>query len=208
MTSVDHGEGGDWVDRWNNLVDFRFQSALPPSVTWEGGTVLSVLSSPWRQKGSTNYISVSNPHFFTDACPEFVNSIRPKLRSRFVPTPDCSIDEIDVAIHLRLYQPKDVQFTSSRLSNLSEVISKLNLLPVMKTVTVFVSPNALDSLSDLPKGFEVSSEDALVSITRMSQAKTLVIGRSSMSYLAGLVSSGEVWCPKFWHPPMADWKKL
>lgn len=46
-------------------------------------------------------------------------------------------------------------------------------------------------------------------IAIMSKASNLVTGRSSLSYVSGILNiHGQVFCPKvFWHPPMKDWIK-
>jgi hypothetical protein len=43
---------------------------------------------------------------------------------------------------------------------------------------------------------------------QMSKAELLILGRSSLSYVAGILSSGKtvVAAPEFWHPPLSNWK--
>jgi hypothetical protein len=50
--------------------------------------------------------------------------------------------------------------------------------------------------------------DPLSMIRRMSQARYLIISRSSLSYVAGLINlSGEIhYPPEFWHPKLRHWK--
>ena len=52
--------------------------------------------------------------------------------------------------------------------------------------------------------------DPLEAIAIMANASTLVIGRSSLSYLGGILNkSGQVIFPdNFWHSPLSDWVKV
>lgn len=207
MKKVDHGSDEHWVPRWNQLI--RFRPEINPSFTTTGAsmTVLEILFSSWnRLEGFT--INVKNPHFYTDVFPEAIEAIRSQLREVFQSATTNSSWSCDFGIHLRLYQPKDVEFTSSRLSRLDQIISKLGLHDNSKSVVLFTSPDAQHNMSDVPEHFSFCSEDALETISKMVLAKNLVIGKSSMSYVAGLISDQTVWCPEFWHPPMPDWKKL
>lgn len=53
-----------------------------------------------------------------------------------------------------------------------------------------------------------SGGDPIEAIIQMARASVLVTGRSSLSYLAGLmnISGTVISAPKFWHPPLASWK--
>ena len=207
MRKVDHGSDEHWVTRWNRLI--RFSPAIKSESTSDKSsmTVLDILLASWS--GQRDFIiNVKNPHFFTDAFPEAIHAIRPQLRVIFHSALTNSSWSCDFGIHLRLYQPKDVGFTSSRLSRLDQIISKLGLSENSKSVVLFTSPDAEQNMSDFPAHFSICSEGALETISKMVLAKNLVIGKSSMSYVAGLISNQTVWCPEFWHPPMPDWKKL
>jgi hypothetical protein len=207
MRKVDHGSDEHWVPRWNRLIAFRETVKPDLTSTCLSMTVLGVLLTPWP-KGKALTINLKNPHFFTDAFPEVVHAIRPQLRDVYQ-TATTNMDwTCDFGIHLRLYQPKDVEFTSSRLSRLDKVIAKLGLHEKSKSVVLFSSPDAEKNFSDVPEHFSFCSEDALETISKMVLVRNLVIGKSSMSYVAGLISEQTVWYPEFWHPPMPDWKRL
>ena len=53
-----------------------------------------------------------------------------------------------------------------------------------------------------------SGGDPIEAIIHMARANVLITGRSSLSYLAGLinVSGTVIGAPKFWHPPLKRWK--
>jgi hypothetical protein len=44
--------------------------------------------------------------------------------------------------------------------------------------------------------------------TGMVYADALVTSRSSLSYVAALLSEGDVYYMRFWHPPLKHWKVL
>jgi hypothetical protein len=54
-----------------------------------------------------------------------------------------------------------------------------------------------------------SGGDPLEAIEKMAQATLLVTGRSSLSYVAGLMNaSGSVYAaPAFWHPKLPQWRE-
>jgi hypothetical protein len=54
-----------------------------------------------------------------------------------------------------------------------------------------------------------SGGDPVDAIISMSQASLLILGRSSLSYVAGLLNQNGlvVAAPDFWHPPLSHWKK-
>lgn len=63
------------------------------------------------------------------------------------------------------------------------------------------------------KGFDVevvSGGDPLVALFLMINCSTLIMSRSSLSYVAGILNSSATiyYPPGFWHPPMGDWKIL
>ena len=64
-------------------------------------------------------------------------------------------------------------------------------------------------LRALPSDVSVSiirGGNPLISLAKMSSADTLIMSRSSLSYVAALLSSGNIIYPKgFWHPPKSTW---
>ena len=207
MRIVDHGTDEHWVNRWNQLIQFQPEKRIEFSKTEASMTVWEILLANWKQPKIHN-INVENPHYFTDAFPESIQDIRSDLRELFQSATPNSNWTCDFGIHLRLLQPKDVDFTSNRLSSLEQIVSQLDLFDSSREVVVFASPVAQQTLSSVPAHFTLCTDDALITISKMVRARNLVIGKSSMSYVAGLLSKQTVWYPEFWHPPMPDWKRL
>lgn len=212
MVKVWHAEGDPelWIRRWNDLFDFpRVNKNEVPEEIYEL-KVTQILLYPWRgSSGATINVNVVNPHYFTDVFPLSVHSIRPKIR-RIFQLPDVipSHWSRDVGLHLRVSQPTDTTPITGRVSDLGVILKTLELKNSSRTVVVFSSPSSADPPIILTSDFEVSNDDALVSIGKMTLVKELVLGKSSMSYIAGLVSTKKVWYQEFWHPAMPDWEIL
>lgn len=53
-----------------------------------------------------------------------------------------------------------------------------------------------------------SGGDPIEAMIQMARASVLIMGRSSLSYLAGIININGtvVSAPEFWHPPLAGWK--
>ena len=49
------------------------------------------------------------------------------------------------------------------------------------------------------------NEDITTTFTGMVASNILITSRSSLSYLAGLLTDGVVYYQPFWHPPKKDW---
>ena len=215
IVKVDHGDSSeDWVGLWNDLIAFPTNR----NTLLEGGftsppsrSVVSALLDPWRvsRRGLVS-INIRNPHYFADAFPEVTQDLRPALRRVFAHLSNTEVGWTapDVGIHLRVQQPTDTSHDDSRLSNLPRIIEALGLEVASKSVLVFVSPTGVIDQSGIPAHFKFCFDDAPTAIRKMVTVRNLVVGKSSMSYLAGLISEQVVWCQDFWHPVMANWRRL
>lgn len=209
MTHVDHGAGGDWITNWNNLLDFSRLGF--PSLALESyrrvSVVTSLLSALSPRERNFSF-SITNPHFLTDVMPELIDRIRTDLVSIYSPRYMVQAS-LDVAIHLRRLQPADIQFTSQRLSSFDQISNRLQLESrTGETIVVFTSPKADSTDLQQISFIKVDTGDAIQSFVKMVGAKELVIGHSSLSYVAGLLNENKVWYSEFWHPPMPKWLQI
>ena len=82
--------------------------------------------------------------------------------------------------------------------------------PSFQDGTMKVKGMNFDALKDFPgtKLQVIVGGSPIEAISIMSKARNLVIGRSSLSYVSGILNTeGKVFCPKiFWHPPMKGWE--
>ena len=75
---------------------------------------------------------------------------------------------------------------------------------------ITISPFSFEPLKDLGLEFEIKSGgDPIEAIQIMSQSDFLVMGRSSLSFVAGVLNKkGTVYAaPEFWHKPLPGWRK-
>lgn len=212
MVKVWHGEGNPelWIRRWNDLFSFPKVERNFAAEEVAELRVLRILLNPWRGRGGRPIqVNVKNPHYFTDVFPSSVHAIRPRIRTAFSLPAGIQMNWTqDVGLHLRVSQPTDTSPVQDRVSDLKVIIRRLALQDSSKRVIVFASPSSSELPSAMLQNFELSTDDAPTAFGKMTKVKELVVGKSSMSYVAGLVSENKVWCPEFWHPPMPDWETL
>lgn len=65
-----------------------------------------------------------------------------------------------------------------------------------------------DIVSAYPQTQLLLNIDPIASVRVLATADTLVLAKSSFSYLAGLLSSGQVIYEPFWHPPLPHWWRV
>jgi len=213
IIQVDHGESPDWHGRWEQVLDFHtYYNDSEEKETYTTVTVVGcLLALAFGKKSPEPRFRISNPHFFLDRFPSDIHKIRPRLRS-MLRIPQSILDERpkSVALHLRIFQPKDVGFTSARETNVSAISHKLWELSsaTRNKVTIFYSPAGQPpDFQHLPE-FEVDNSDALITLFRLVRSENLFLAKSSLSYIAGLLSKDNVYYARFWHPPMPDWRLL
>lgn len=212
MTHVDHGppDYEAWVKDWNDLFAFELlfdehpePEAVEPTdllqLAWR------VLRSPPRQQ---LMIRLTDPTRFTDLYPDAFIPIQPLLRQiRIKAERDATV--ASAICHFRAMQPKDVGFTDVRKSDLSLQLAKFRRVLERFDIDegkVFLSPEARESYGELPPGITLDDSTGAISAFRqMCDAKLLLIGKSSLSYLAGVVCEGIVVYESFWHPPLQSW---
>lgn len=212
MSQVDHGGGKEWTERWNRLIDLDcISSPVPRSVSFLDVTVMGAFKSVLAGTRKQNlYLNLTNPHWFSDAKPRYLDELRPVLRNLYK-TEDSGGPATTprIGVHLRLLQPADVQFTSNRISNFPKIVERLGLRDMRYgEVVIFASPNANLDFLRTTYDFEIDVSDVFSTFHRMVASQELVVGHSSLSYLAGMLSNGRVWYSPFWHPRLSTWHKL
>lgn len=208
LTSVDHSEGDNWLEQWNSLLDFERALEICPPLTFP--RTISASRLVWKlllsREMDTIWV-IENPHFFSDVFPEAIHRLRPKLREIFdrkSPVPTAA-----VGVHLRLLQPRDVEFTESRHSNATRIFEFLGSLGFRgEEISIFVSPSSRLESVQLPRGVQVCTDGAIETFSQMVSCKHLIIGKSSLSYVSGLLNNNVVFYEEFWHPGMPDWKRV
>lgn len=117
---------------------------------------------------------------------------------------------LNIAIHIRRPNPRDDRITGTDTPDtiFLNIINQLRIIYTSKNplfhlysqgnkenFRLFDAPNIILHLDE-------STENTFIA---MVLADVLVVGASSFSYAAGLLSEGTVYCLPFWHSPLPHW---
>ncbi len=129
--------------------------------------------------------------------------------NKTVPPPDVT----RIAVHVRRPNVHDNRTTGTDTPDAVYVnviqrilTERMNAKPVEIHVYSQGNPEnfaVYQSLGNVHLHVDESVEDTF---TAMVQADVLVTSRSSLSYVAALLSDGEIHYLRFWHPPLRHWK--
>lgn len=214
---LEHHDGNESaaLNAWNSVFPFNSDFSPPP------GTRTFSLGSRWHIlrglliRGVPIAITSSRIRDVTDSAPQILEDARGELRRVYTPNTMCQRQNTDkfIAFHLRR---GDVSASrnAGRYTSCQEL--ETDILAVRRfysgqkrKVVVVTEPNADLSSLKTDDGFEVlDSSDPLFALHFLTQAAVIVTGTSSFSYLAALISDGQVVYRSFWHPPMKDWVEL
>jgi tetratricopeptide (TPR) repeat protein len=122
---------------------------------------------------------------------------------------------INVAIHVRRPNPHDNRSAGTDTPD----SMYLNIISTLKATLGKHAPLSIHLYSQgTPDLFDAYKSAGDVSLhlngpveetfTDMVLADVLVTSRSSLSYVAGLLSEGDVYYLPFWHPPLKHWKVI
>jgi hypothetical protein len=115
-----------------------------------------------------------------------------------------------VAVHVRRKAKFDVRTDGVKTPD-SYYISCMKLIQethTTKPLLFHIYSQGEEKDFDLYKGFPIQlhlEDDTFLSFTGMAFADILILSESSMSYTAGLLSTGIVIYKPFWHPPRRHW---
>lgn len=206
--------GDDWDEMWNNLVRFpsmnvdskftRIKVSGPNQLLLE---LLKVVIRNFKKRAPTRQylFEVESMHWFTDFNPYMFTKFKDELLSLFNPPAVTQPEEL--VLHLRR---GDDLTAPVRYESDAQLIATLGCLKSTfpgKRIRIY-SNAGNQELADLC-GSDVildSETDPFSAIAHMAKADVLVIAKSSMSYVAALLSNGAVFSPEFWHPRVPGWK--
>lgn len=216
MTRVHFARGESDIDKWNNVIRFdQIAPLVPAEMVIQ--VVPSLPSLIFRlfflsQHNQPLCYEIAHCHGFTDRFPETISDLIPELKLH-VGTPlirervGCS----DSIIHVR-GEIGGVSKESPRRSTLESI--KLKISKSLKVagdsgVVIFTSEFSaeLESLEAEGVHFDYQS-DVFTALNCMVQAQYLYLAKSSLSYVAGILSSGTVYYEAFWHPKLKHWENF
>lgn len=211
IQGADFCDGPDWDSNWNALTQFE-SSNIPDSIAvhrvycataWALAVTLlreMLVKSPDRPA----LIRVQHGHGLTDYIPEILDEFRTEYRQTFRGVLQTHGEEIVVHLRRGSDETASVRFETNEvlISNLKMLRSKYP----KKNIRIYTNDAPDLAEGELPQGVVVDDYTRpFAAVSHMAQAQVLLMAKSSLSYVAGLVSSGEVYYPNFWHPPMQDW---
>lgn len=216
LSVVEHREESreQWVERWNSLFSFPANSG-PGTRAFSLDSRFSTLRAVLRYRESAVLCS-RGFRKLADRSPRVYENVRKEIRGFYRSEPSRAGREPAAArvlsAHVRRGDVKTVGRASFRYTPNSEILESIGgLVAANQDVQVVIFSNGtLAELQEfVDRGWEVRNElDAIETFRCLIESDVLVMAKSSFSYVAGLVSSGEVWYENFWHPPLPSWKRL
>lgn len=220
LASVEHGplSARSWLSEWNHLFDLSQFGIESASVIHES----TPCSGPFeclrlRSFGSglpNRLVRLEHAHAFTNLYPNTLASLRPMLRQSYRPksglaSPPLPLDQA-LVVHVRRGDvsaggPHRNRYTSA-VAIEARCLEILNRFTHLNSV-LLLSPTPDPDLIELTnRGFFLDYDhDVFTHFHWMSCAAALVMARSSLSYLAGMLNPNLVFYDRFEHPPLSGW---
>ena len=208
----------DKRDRWNALFDLTGLSVAKP-VELETKKVRSLanlfVQICLTKNGGAALFDIDHCHAFTDWNISSVETIVPDLQSAFrsqhLVKNFASAEDSKLVVHLRRGHIEDGS-GNLRVTRDDAVVdavhSVMRLSGLSQGVVFCMQPEPLIE-KRLPEGIAFdSSSDEFEVIFAMSKAEYLILAKSSMSYVGGILCTGTVLYESFWHPKLKSWMSL
>lgn len=208
INDVDFPEGDDWDDRWNDF--FSYPGTIDPgdSSPHHSRDLMRMLLYCIFAGASGKVdvlVSIPGAHELTDIRPSLLQNVAPHIRNHFNFEDDFPQEQI--VVHLRRGSDitAGVRFEDDKL--LEVRLTNLAANQANSRIRVYTNEPLSKSVS-LPLGTTVDcSSSPFTAMSHMSNAATLLIAKSSMSYVSALANKdGVVYTPEFWHPPLSNWR--
>lgn len=217
---IEHGpiDSKAWIASWNGL----FQLGPPLEVDnlhrISCASPLDLAQRILNQPPSSGALFVlEHAHGLTNRQPQLMASLRPFLRQAYRPSPVLPLPPSPLhktlVVHVRR---GDVQVDGNHCHRFTSSVSiaatcrqVLARHPHLQQVLLLSASPDADLLALCRNGFLLDSKhDVFTHLHWMSQAGCLVIAKSSLSYLGGLLNPYFVFAEHFEHPPLPDWTVL
>jgi hypothetical protein len=205
--SMMHGnEPKRFAARWEEAFNLGIGAASVPA-----GVPIITGEAFNKQHGTTPAV-VAQPYFhsFADANPDFYRTIVDQFRAGLA-LPPRSFASPTIAVHVRrgdvVGRPAEANRVTDNDTVTRHIETALRDHPGYRVVVFSQGVEA--DFQTLPKicEFELNS-DIFWTISGLIQADCLIMAKSSLSYVAGLLSKGTVYYEPFWHGPLSTWRVL
>ena len=207
FTSVPHGEEpAVFAARWEAAFNLG-QGA--PGVP-DGVPVISGETFSQGYRGAPAVVVQRHFHGFAERNPDLYSRLIDEFRSRLV-LPPRSFEAPTIAVHVRRGDVARNAAHASRLTDNATILRNIRRVQrdhPKHRVVIFSQGVESDfgPLADICT-FELNS-DVFSTISALIAADCLIMAKSSLSYVAGLLSKGSVYYEPFWHGPLSSWRVL
>lgn len=220
LRSVEHNPGLPsevWAKRWEDtfgLSELATDSSPVESMNIEVASSHDVIRA--IRQGRQRLWALEHCHSYTDVFPRILNELRVDLRRVHAKagaapkTEYFSSQRSNIAVHLRRgdvsARGNSERYTSAQHTILL-VEQAMALTQGTNQEVVIFSQGEDDDFDELRSfGARIVNEsDVFVVLQHLIASDCLVMARSSLSYIAGMLRAAPTVYQPFWHPPMPDW---
>lgn len=212
--SAEHAEGdpATWVQEWEEWLDLGC-GAPAFSDLRDSHDVVQLdpreIFLLRKKKGRLYVLPYAHP--VTDCFPDEYSRVTDPLRERIVkrsahPPRDGRTRRLVVHVRRGDVMPTwNVDRFTSNQTIVRLVDQCRKATPVPLEVHVY-SNGRPEEFADLGEGFECHlNDDARSTLVALVEADVLIMAKSALSYVAGLLSRGVVVYERFWTPPKSEW---
>ncbi len=211
----------DWVCDWEVFLNLGLDEVSAKELIDSGIQKRPIRSlKSWKRKRKTLF-EVPFSHEYTDCFPRSYLSLRKRLRMKYWATDKKSFDprynqeKISIAVHIRRGDVSN-KVNSKRFTGNAEIVLKLKkiLSGIGKSrELVEIRIYSQGDKADFQEFLELNAslhidEDVFSTVHALVCADVLVMSKSSMSYIAGILSEGLVIYEPFWHQPLPQWLEV
>lgn len=205
--SVMHGnEPMSFAARWEAAFNLGFGAASVP----DGVPIITGEAFKKQHRGTPAVVAQPYFHAFADANPDLYRMVVDQFRARLA-LPPRSFASPTIAVHVRRGDVVGRPALAKRLTADNAVTRHIEtaLRDHPGHRVVVFSQGVEADFQAFPKicEFELNS-DVFQTISGLIHADCLIMAKSSLSYVAGLLSRGTVYYEPFWHRPLSSWRVL
>ncbi len=207
FTSVRHGDHPEvFAARWEAAFNLG-QGA--PGVP-DGVPIISAETFSGGYSGVPAVVAQGHFHGFAERNPDLYGQLADEFRDRLA-LPLRSFEAPTIAVHVRRGDVVGETAHAPRLTDNATILRNIKRVQrdhPRHRVVIFSQGVESDfgPLADIC-AFELNS-DVLETISALIAADCLIMAKSSLSYVAGLLSKGSVYYEPFWHGPLSSWRVL
>lgn len=207
FTSVDHGEEPEvFAARWEAAFNLGQGSPGVP----DGVPIISGKTFSQGYRGAPAIVAQQHFHGFAERNPDLYGQLADEFRARLA-LPQRRFEVPTIAVHVRRGDVAGDAAHTSRLTDNATILRNISHVRrdhPRHRVVIFSQGVESDfgPLADTC-AFELNS-DVFSTISALIAADCLIMAKSSLSYVAGLLSKGSVYYEPFWHGPLSSWRVL